>query len=74
MASTHEAELLLQGRYPKVVNIPHCNGLLDACKATAQLDALPALITMEDFKGKMTKWRESTSMDAYPQSFQWWAL
>ena len=35
--------------------------VLDACRAATDLNVLPAEITADNFKGKMKKWRESTT-------------
>lgn len=40
---------------------PHCSALLNACRATSELDLLPDKITLLEFKGKIKSWKESTS-------------
>jgi hypothetical protein len=44
-----------------ISSIPQCQALLDACQAATALNALPAEITIEEFKGKIKSWRETTT-------------
>jgi hypothetical protein len=60
-ASTPEAEQVLQGQYQMDSEIPNCKDLLQACTASTMLDETPAELTLEEFKGKIKSWRESTT-------------
>jgi hypothetical protein len=59
--STPQAEEVLAGTYTTTVGIPQCTALLQACKATADLDTILAELTIEDFQGKIKAWKETTS-------------
>jgi hypothetical protein len=60
-ASTPQADDILAGTYESQVDIPQVQTVLKACKAAAELDNIPAELTMEDFQGKISTWREGTS-------------
>jgi hypothetical protein len=44
-----------------LTEVPQCQALLHACRAASELDLLPDVITLDEFKGKIQSWRESTS-------------
>jgi hypothetical protein len=52
-ASRPQAEAVLAGTYTTNVGNPQCTALLQACKAAADLDTIPAELTMADFHGKI---------------------
>jgi hypothetical protein len=52
-ASTPQAEEVLAGTYTTNVGILQCTALLQACKAAADLDTIPAELTMDNFHGKI---------------------
>jgi hypothetical protein len=60
-ASTPQADEVLAGTYTTNVGILQCTALLQACKATANLDTIPAELTMVGFHGKIKAWKETTS-------------
>ena len=71
-ASTQAAEQLLHGTYTKVINTPHCNELLRECRQAAAQDSLPAELTAEEFRGKMTAWKESTTTSPSGRHLGWY--
>ena len=62
-ADTITSSEILQGhkQIDTIASIPQCQALLDACHAATELNVLPADININDFKGKIKKWRESTT-------------
>lgn len=42
-------------------DVPQLSALLQTCKAASDLDVLPATISYQEFRGKITTWKESTS-------------
>ena len=61
MASTHEADDILQGTYVSTTSVPNCMDLLSACKTQTSLDATPVALTIPEFRGKIHSWRENTT-------------
>ena len=62
-ADTITAQDILLGhsQIDSIKSIPQCQALLDACRAATELNALPAEITCDEFKGKIKSWRELTT-------------
>ena len=60
-ATTSAAEQILEGEYTANITTSQLHNLLSACKACNPLDSISHEVTMEEFKGKMKAWRESTT-------------
>ena len=60
-ASTHEAELVLEGNYEDDELSDIARLFLDNMTRVTDLEGLPPMVTKEDLRGKFKKWRESTS-------------
>lgn len=60
-ASTEHADAILAGQFVTSTVTPQCKAVLDACRAAAELDTIPAELTMDDFSGKIKAWKETTS-------------
>ena len=60
-ASSPAADQLLAGQYTTIIDTPQCMALLQACKAAAEQDVIPDVLTHHEFKSKICSWRESTT-------------
>ena len=60
-ASTHTAELILEGNWQSDELDDMQQSLIDHMKARVTLDAIPAPITTEEWIGKIKSWPESTT-------------
>ena len=60
-ATSPAAEQLLHGTYTHNITTPQCRELLQACQAQAELNSVPHELTFEEFRGKISRWRESTT-------------
>ena len=60
-ASTHQAELVLEGSYTNEEIDSVCQSLLDSMTRSTPLDELKATVSIQDMRGKFKKWREYTS-------------
>ena len=60
-ASTHQAELVLEGSYTNAEMDSVCQSLLDSMARSTPLDHLEATVSIQHMLGKFKKWRESTS-------------
>lgn len=60
-ASSPFVEDVLTGEYSTTVTTAQCAQLLQECKSTSDLDVIPATLTMDEFSGKIKKWREATT-------------
>jgi hypothetical protein len=61
-ATSPSAEEILSGSYvPSETLSQLCQTVLLACKATAPFDTIPATLTPAEFKGKIIRWRETTT-------------
>jgi hypothetical protein len=60
-ARSTAADLLLQGQYSTSTTTSQCQELLKACKAQAEPDTIPQELTVEEFRGKIIAWRETTT-------------
>jgi hypothetical protein len=60
-ASSASAAAILAGTYLSTINVPQCQELLRVCQSTSPLDAIPADLSMDSFKGKIRSWKESTT-------------
>ena len=60
-ASTREAELVLEGEYSSTDIDDISRLLLDNLTRVTDLDSVPAKVTVEQMKGKYSKWNEATS-------------
>lgn len=59
-ASSPAAEELLQGEFEYQGDHPQLDTLLKACTSAAPADSVPAQLSMEEFRGKIQTWRESS--------------
>jgi len=61
-ATTTTVDELLEGTYVPPNNFPSlCKAVLASCHHCTSSDIIPAHITKEEFKGKMTTWDETTT-------------
>ena len=60
-ASTVQAEALLCGNYSHMSDTPNCDDLLRECVTCTTSEEIPAEISMDEFKGKIRCWKESTT-------------
>lgn len=61
-ASTREAENTLNGSFTLTINsTPMTTEILQACVAVAPKNSIPEKLSMEEFRGKISTWRETTS-------------
>jgi len=60
-ATTTAANEVLQGTSSLQHDVAHCQRLLQACQAVTPLDSIPAEMTLSEFRGKIVKWRETTT-------------
>ena len=60
-ASTHTAELILEGEWQSDELDKMQQSLLDHMKSRVSIDAIPCAISKEDWIGKMRSWPESTT-------------
>jgi hypothetical protein len=61
LAQTPAAEQILQGKYTTQLNTPQCVSFLQSCQATTTPDSIPCEVTLDEFRGKLKTWRESTT-------------
>lgn len=71
-ATTEEAFQVLQGNYSTAEVVPNCQDLLRECRHVAQLDSLPAELQVNDFKGKIRAWKESTTTSPSGRHLGWY--
>jgi hypothetical protein len=61
-ASSDFSDQILAGSCATTISeVPQCQALIQACRAASALDLLPETISFDEFRGKMSSWRESTS-------------
>ena len=60
-ASTHEADLILEGEYDNEEIVDAGKLLIEQMKRTTKLDSINKYLTEDEWTGKLKKWRESTS-------------
>ena len=60
-ASSHSAELVLEGDYDTTAIDDISALLIDNLTRVTDLDSLPKAVNMNDMRGKFTKWKETTS-------------
>lgn len=64
-ASTHHAELILNGEYNTCDVDDIAEEFIKVMKKKTDLDTISDLLTVDDWKGKMNSWKESTSTSPY---------
>ena len=59
-ASTHQAELVLEGTYSNTEIDSVCRSLLDSLTQSTPLDDLQAVVSIKNMRGIFRKWRQTT--------------